>query len=176
MEFIKRGRSGGEIHLSEQLRLGREYDTLWLGPPLERQPEAALRIDTPAPGHASVRIGGRVWTVEWGNSDRVSTQRRVATLPLRAIHFPLRVRGPRPGDRIRLRAGSRKLKRLFGDRRVPLSERGRTPVVTGAEGELLWVTGLEVAHLEVEGGETTTFEIGISESTNGNGGRGSDED
>jgi tRNA(Ile)-lysidine synthase len=61
--------------------------------------------------------------------------------------WPLEVRSWLPGDRIRLRGGSRKLKRLFGDRRIPLSERGRIPVLSDAGGRVLWVWGMAKARL-----------------------------
>lgn len=62
-------------------------------------------------------------------------------LELRAeeVRFPLEVRAWLPGDRIRLRGGTRKLKRLFVDRRVPLSERRSIPVVADRAGRVFWV-------------------------------------
>lgn len=54
-------------------------------------------------------------------------------------------RGWRAGDRIRLAGGTRKLKKLFGDRRIPLSERARLPVLADRSGNVLWVEGLATA-------------------------------
>jgi tRNA(Ile)-lysidine synthetase-like protein len=51
------------------------------------------------------------------------------------------VRGWRPGDRIRSGAGTRKLKRVFADRKVGRSERSGYPLVADAGG-ILWVVGL----------------------------------
>lgn len=56
--------------------------------------------------------------------------------------WPLIVRIRRPGDRVRGRAGSRKLQDLLVDRRVPAERRDAVPVVTDAEGRLLWVPGV----------------------------------
>ena len=58
------------------------------------------------------------------------------------VSWPLELRSWLPGDRIRLRSGSRKLKSLFGDRRIPLSERGGVPVLADAKGRVLWVRGV----------------------------------
>jgi tRNA(Ile)-lysidine synthetase-like protein len=54
-------------------------------------------------------------------------------------------RGWREGDRIRLAGGTRKLKKLFGDRRIPVSERARLPVLADRSGNILWVEGLATA-------------------------------
>jgi tRNA(Ile)-lysidine synthase len=51
------------------------------------------------------------------------------------------VRGWRPGDRIRLGAGTRKLKKVFGDRRVGRSERSCYPLLVDQK-TVLWVVGL----------------------------------
>ncbi|MGH9779721.1 MAG: tRNA lysidine(34) synthetase TilS, partial [Candidatus Acidiferrales bacterium] len=65
--------------------------------------------------------------------------------------FPLVVRHWRPGDRFGAAAGGRpagsrgkKLKTLFQQRRIPLAERARTPVVVSG-GDIIWVRRLGVA-------------------------------
>ncbi|MFW6193725.1 MAG: tRNA lysidine(34) synthetase TilS, partial [Gemmatimonadota bacterium] len=68
--------------------------------------------------------------------------RRRIGVPVDREAFPLTVRGWRDGDRIRTPAGTRKLKRLFNDRRVPLSRRPRIPTLVTASGRTLWVAGL----------------------------------
>jgi tRNA(Ile)-lysidine synthase len=63
------------------------------------------------------------------------------------VRGPLVVRCRRPGDRIQplgLR-GTKKLQDLLIDRKVPRSERDRTPVVADATGRILWVVGHAVA-------------------------------
>ena len=51
-------------------------------------------------------------------------------------HGPLTLRGRQPGDTIRLTGGSRTLKKLFIDRRIPASQRDRIPVVADEQGVL----------------------------------------
>jgi tRNA(Ile)-lysidine synthetase-like protein len=57
--------------------------------------------------------------------------------------LPLVVRGWLPGDRIRTPGGTKTLKKLFVERRVPRSARSRIPVVADAAGRVLWVVGVE---------------------------------
>jgi tRNA(Ile)-lysidine synthase len=58
------------------------------------------------------------------------------------VSFPLSLRFPRPGDRFRPLGlgGSKKLKDLFIDLKVPRSDRAHIPVLTTSE-HLVWVVG-----------------------------------
>ena len=59
---------------------------------------------------------------------------------------PVSVRNRRPGDRLHPlgAAGSRRLKDVLIDRRVPRAERDRLPLLV-AGGEIAWVPGVTVA-------------------------------
>jgi len=58
------------------------------------------------------------------------------------LSFPLLLRNYRPGDRMQPLGmpGSKKLKKLFNEHKVPLPERDRWPVMTSGP-EILWVPG-----------------------------------
>ena len=150
VEFIKGGQSGASVHVGGGLVLRREFDELWLGdpPPTERV-SGILRIEVPGAGEGCVEIGGRSFRVRWAPAKHQAVGKPHDDDDEHAYSFgqedaawPLQVRSWLPGDRIRLRGGSRKLKRLFGDRRISLSERGRIPVLSDAEGRVLWVRGV----------------------------------
>jgi tRNA(Ile)-lysidine synthase len=159
MEFISRGRSGGGVDLGGGLRLERAFDTLVVvgrrgSQGTENRTAAGkeelvfTRADAGA-GAASLCLDGREIRVRWSQDDPVGTvpgcrQRRVA-LSVGPDHYPLRIRGWKPGDRMRTAAGTRKLKKLFGERRVARRERGRTPVLVDRFDRVLWVAGLAVA-------------------------------
>ena len=63
------------------------------------------------------------------------------------LGWPLVARPRRPGDRMRPRGGvgSRKLSDLMIDAKIARSARGGLPIVTAADGALLWVPGLRPA-------------------------------
>ncbi len=73
----------------------------------------------------------------------------------------LLVRNRRPGDKLGLRDGaSKRLKEVFREGRIPLSQRGATPVVVGEKG-VLWVVGVRRAWMSeqrVGGQEFLTIE------------------
>jgi tRNA(Ile)-lysidine synthase len=84
-----------------------------------------------------------------------------------AAPFPWTLRTFRPGDRFRPfgMKGTKKLKDFFIERRVPLQERRRIPLLFSAE-ELLWVCGLRVAEAgRVLPGIREVVEVEIPEIT-----------
>jgi tRNA(Ile)-lysidine synthase len=67
-----------------------------------------------------------------------------AWFDLGALSWPLVLRRPQPGDRMRPRGGrgSRKVADLFIDAKVPRAERSRRLVVASSDDEILFVSGL----------------------------------
>ncbi|WP_010094841.1 tRNA lysidine(34) synthetase TilS [Ornithinibacillus scapharcae] len=61
------------------------------------------------------------------------------------ITLPLHIRFRREGDRMSWKGlnGSKKLKDIFMDAKIPLHERNRWPVVTDNNGEIIWLVGLK---------------------------------
>lgn len=169
VEFIKRGRSGTSVDLAEGFQLWREFDVLWLGSPPRRTPDQVLEIGSADGGNAALSIGGQDYRVDWGpeipgtgpSSAGVPQNDWLTTRRLSRAVFPLRLRGPRPGDRIRLRRGERKLKQLFNELRIPVSERVRRPVLETA-GRVLWVAGIgETTDPRASSADGERFCIGI---------------
>ncbi|ATH94002.1 tRNA lysidine(34) synthetase TilS [Bacillus glycinifermentans] len=72
-----------------------------------------------------------------------------ATSP-KQVHFPLYVRTRQKGDRIKLKGmnGSKKVKDIFIDEKVPLAKRDSWPIVTDAEGRIIWIPGLKKTDFE----------------------------
>jgi tRNA(Ile)-lysidine synthase len=65
--------------------------------------------------------------------------------------LPLTVRSRQPGDRMRLKAGTRKLQDLMVDAKIPRSERDAVPLVVAADGQILWGIGVSGARREADG-------------------------
>jgi tRNA(Ile)-lysidine synthase len=141
LAFIRSGTSGGAIQLAGGLRLERQFDRLVIrlapGTPSADQP---LVIREPRAGRGDAQIGGRRVTVEWSLAN--GTDGVGAAFDPAALQFPLELRAWRPGDRVRTSQGTKKLKKLFVERRLPRSERRRTPVLAQVDGRILWVVGV----------------------------------
>ncbi len=142
VEFTTEAPSGREIHLPNGGRLRREFDLIRLERPPPTVDDVQLRIEptlaTPFDGLA--RIGGLLWRVRAALEDppaQPETDDR-ARLPRRL----LLVRGWKPGARIRTAAGTKKLKSLFLEHRIPPHIRHTLPIVTDESGAVLWIPGL----------------------------------
>ncbi len=70
--------------------------------------------------------------------------RRRALLDANKIQGSLVVRNRRPGDRIRLRSGTKKLQDLFTDRKISREQRDAIPLICD-ENALIWIVG-EAVH------------------------------
>jgi tRNA(Ile)-lysidine synthase len=172
VEFIKGGRSGASVDVGGGLELRREFEELWLGASAAAGVSSTVRIEAPGAGEGSLELAGQGFRVTWASGEQRAVgesgddDQNSYSLGQEDASWPLEVRSWLPGDRIRLRGGSRKLKRLFGDRRIPLSERGRIPVLSDAEGRVLWVRGVAKASLaepSSDGRERAPLNIEIEE-------------
>jgi tRNA(Ile)-lysidine synthase len=66
------------------------------------------------------------------------------------IKLPLVIRTRRNGDRMSLKgmAGTKKLKDIFIDNKIPIQDRDSWPVITDSDGGILWLPGLKKASFE----------------------------
>ncbi len=160
VQFMRRGLSGHSVDPGGGLRLFREYDRLVLSKPGDRVPEDdEVAIPALRPGSGRAVLGGRSYDVSWGRPD--GSPAWTVKMDPGSVRFPLRLRAPRPGDRIRTDAGSRKLKKLLNERRVPRSRRRQVPVLETADGDILWVAGCATALRESDPRATFTIEVGV---------------
>ena len=136
-------RSGQGFDLGGGLRIEREFDKLvFQSAETRTRASDRLSISGIRSGTAMLRLCSRAYRVRWGvDVPPRGGAERVALLVPRD-HYPLTIRGWEAGDRIRLPAGSRKLKRVFGEARIPISARHSIPIVTDSRGTVLWVVGL----------------------------------
>ncbi|MGY0657007.1 tRNA lysidine(34) synthetase TilS [Bacillus subtilis] len=79
---------------------------------------------------------------EHGNAVFITSEKKV--------RFPLTIRTRKAGDRIKLKGmnGSKKVKDIFIDKKLPLQERDNWPIVTDASGEIIWIPGLKKSIFE----------------------------
>lgn len=138
------GRTGSEVVLPGGVCVRVEADTFWVGRAEDRsRPEP---VQLPVPGRVlSPELG---LLVEAAVEPVGLSERRgewEAALDVRWASSPLLLRTRRPGDRIRLSRGSRKLQDLFTDLKVPRWERDRVAVVATEDGVVLWVVGRRVS-------------------------------
>jgi tRNA(Ile)-lysidine synthase len=141
VDFASSGASGRAIDLGGDLTLGVELDRVVLGRALPAVEDRPLTIGDAGPGSGAVVLAGETVPVAWGGDEAVQ-RRRTERFDPEALRFPLIVRSRRPGDRMRLPGGTKKVKKILLESRIPPSERHRVPLVVDAEGEVLWIPGM----------------------------------
>lgn len=112
----------------------------------------------PLPGGYELAVEPALPPSEWSRDEKL-----VAFIDRHAAPFPWTVRTFRPGDRIRPLGvgGTKKVKDLFIDRKVPLDERRRIPLLFAGM-TLLWVAGIQradVALVAAGAGEALRVEL-----------------
>lgn len=128
------GRPGREAHPGAGLWAAREPGGLRLAP---RGPAPAFGGELAAPGILPLPHLGLDLQAEYtGPPPELKAHGPVAWLPAEAVAWPLIVRPPQTGDRLQpLGApGSKPLRRIFTDRKIPAWWRTRSPVVADAGG------------------------------------------
>ena len=162
VEFTRSGMSGRSHSLPGGLMLSREFDRLVLARAVARGSDELLEIGTAGSGEGWFEVDGRRvaarWSLEALAPEWLSEHEAFASA---LIVFPLRFRSWRPGDRIRLPYGSKKLKKVLSEARIPVSGRGQVPVLVDGAERVLWLPGVARASgTEPVPGEDI-FHIGI---------------
>ena len=165
-EFAGSGQSGRRLDLASGLVLTRELDRIVLlcEPSLGETGAVAdtpLSIPGARAGSGDVTLGGRTFTVRWGGPEMSASARD--SVAVTAPDFPLTVRAREAGDRIQLSYGSKKLKKLMLEARIPRSMRSRLPVFVDALGRVLWIPGLARAVSPEAQDDGLVLHIGIDD-------------
>ena len=84
-------------------------------------------------------------------SDNVKNDNNYCRLSASSVSFPLIVRTRRAGDRMAIKgsAGTKKIKDIFIDAKVPKSKRDLWPIVTDSTGKIVWVPGLKKSKFDI---------------------------
>ncbi|WP_288530475.1 tRNA lysidine(34) synthetase TilS [uncultured Secundilactobacillus sp.] len=133
-QFVKRYNS---FYLSKGLKLGKKTDFDQQNMVVSKQWTRLM--------NSAVRVVLKV------DSGWKKSARDTMTVSLAPSDFPLVVRAGVADDQITLKTGGHKtLRRLWIDRHLPVETRSTIPVVTTANGEVLWVLGVQRSARPIE--------------------------
>lgn len=162
--FIETGGSGRTITVGGGLRLSRSFGSIVLRRPATGVTEdRTLTIVDPSPGGGHLSLGGRRYEACWAVG-RLPEWRWVEHFPWPGLGAPATLRAWLPGDRIFMSFGSKKLKKLFAEARIPAHERVQVPVLANARGEIVWVPGIARARNSDSGDSDIHLSIAIQEA------------
>jgi len=114
------------------------------------EPTAPFEMDVASPGTTTLREVGKEVIIEVvdrrGSSFKPGEcPPNVAFFDYQCLHFPLRMRNFRPGDRFQPLGvkGTQKLKEFFVDHKIPRHERPNVPLLISGE-VIAWVAGYRI--------------------------------
>jgi tRNA(Ile)-lysidine synthase len=148
LEFAESSSSGRTLQLGSAFEATLVFDMLRISKVSEESTPDSVYLELNEGSEGTLSWGG--WLFTW-RSDKAETSRR-DSLAAWITYGPCEIRVPNEGDRINPLGGvgSKKLRRLFMEARIPVEERCRFPVVTRGE-DVLWVPGVCRSDVDVPG-------------------------
>ena len=161
LAFTSAGASGHAHPISGTVRLVRSFDRLVFCHTSDLGVDRTFDIEDLGDGRGAFLIGGRDWSVTWSlGQGPVSPW--VERFSVSGLEFPVTLRAWKSGDRMKRSYGSKKLKKIFGEKRVGLEERSRAPVVVDGRERVLWIPGVARSSLLLPGLEDDALMLSVS--------------
>ncbi|PAQ14844.1 tRNA lysidine(34) synthetase TilS [Bacillaceae bacterium SAOS 7] len=148
LQLLKGGSSSGSLDLPDGLKVRREYQQCIFI--FEKEQKEEYEFVLQVGERVAWPFGGEfMLTAEAPTS---LDQDHHFMIDPHMMNLPLYVRTRRQGDKISPKGmnGSKKLKRLFIDEKVPKTKRDQWPIITDHDGEVLWVPGLKKSKYEAK--------------------------
>jgi len=155
------------VNLPGGLIARREYDRLILTRDVAAEAPSPFVIVIAGPGTTMIPEAGIALQMSLVSRDSIShlkTSPDVAVFDADQAPFPLVVRSPQAGDRFRPwgLGGTRKLKKVLIDAKIPFPQRARLPLLI-KDDEILWIVGLRRSSIAPVTAETrSVLEIRVA--------------
>ncbi|MEK3888955.1 tRNA lysidine(34) synthetase TilS [Bacillus sp. FSL K6-3431] len=142
-QLIKSENPSGKMDLPNGLKVIRSYgECRFTFVKVEKTPEYYYELEENShvllPNNLTIQV-------EKVNGDIMKDQEDTLILDPNTIQFPIIARTRRPGDRMKIKGmnGSKKVKSIFIERKIPLQDREDWPIITDNTGQILWIPGLK---------------------------------
>ncbi|MFC7682268.1 tRNA lysidine(34) synthetase TilS [Paenibacillus sp. GCM10028914] len=154
IETVRQGvlqdrRTNWRLDLGGGLTCIREYGEVSFMPkPLERQGNYIYQLKSPDGPDLALPEIGKILRLERMNKeemrDSINMSSGEASFDADQLVFPLTVRCRQPGDKMKIMGlnGSKKVKDILIDEKVPPSVRSMIPIVCDGSGSIVWIPGV----------------------------------
>lgn len=149
LSLLESEHPSGMLHFPNGLHVTRSYNDCTLT--FENEEAIRYRAMIEVPGKITLPTNDAIICEVWTHYKHdVSVEQNQAILDLTNVVFPLNVRTRQDGDRIKLKGtqGSKKLKGVFIEEKVPISKRDSWPIIVDAQDNILWVPLLKRSSFE----------------------------
>ncbi|WP_374718118.1 tRNA lysidine(34) synthetase TilS [Neobacillus sp.] len=145
--LIHYGGPSGELYFPNNLRVIRSYLDLTFQFHQFKGKEYYFELKEPG---SVVLPNEAVIHIQYNSQELQGTHPYQAVFNAEKIKWPIIIRTRKPGDRMTLKGmkGTKKIKDIFIDQKIPLSERDEWPVVTDGDGSIIWLPGLKKSSFE----------------------------
>jgi tRNA(Ile)-lysidine synthase len=145
--IIHHPQPSGQLDFPSGLKVSRSYYSLsFQFQPIEVE---SYQFEMTKPGMIILPDGGEIRS-EYVEGEFPTVNSHNAFFDASSIKWPIIIRSRRIGDRMTIKGmqGSKKLKAIFIDEKVPVQERNMWPVLTDKEGCIIWLPGLKKSSFE----------------------------
>lgn len=160
-DLLRRRNGSASIDFPLRLRVTNIYGQIYLQFGQQPSVKPAHSSLLPVPGEALLPDGTKVEAAIINEAP--AENEATFVFPLDSISLPLHIRVRKAGDRMSVRGlnGSKKLKDIFIDAKIPKNLRDNWPIIADDKGEILWVVGLKKAET-AQNGQGMNIKLKIS--------------
>lgn len=143
LELIHSEQANSKVDLPNGLQIHKAYETIVFQFDQVDQPLFSKLLSVPGQVHLPSGAILRASKIHTGITSQNKHTLLISVDHLEN-HVPFMVRYRKPGDRMYVKGlgGSKKVKNIFIDKKVPLQERDSWPLVVDQEGHVIWIVGL----------------------------------
>lgn len=141
-DLIKSNKSNSIVHLPNNVIVIKSYNELSFSFDDDESSEYEIEID----GRVNLPNGKIIEIVD----ECIDTSNYTIRLSSNEVKLPLYVRNRKDGDRIEVKGlnGTKKVKAIFIDEKIKISDRDSWPVVLDATDKIVWIPGLKKSKLD----------------------------
>jgi tRNA(Ile)-lysidine synthase len=145
--IIHHPQPSGQLDFPNGLKVLRSYHSLSFQ--LQPRKVETYHFEMTEPGKILLPNGGEIRS-EYVEGEIPVANSYTALFNTSSIKWPIIIRSRKIGDRMTMKGmqGSKKLKGIFIDQKVPVQDRNLWPVLTDKEGCIIWLPGLKKSFFE----------------------------
>ena len=142
--LVYSNRANSSVYLPNAVKVIKSYDKIYF----KRETEQIDNYEIELSDYANLPNGKNIRVV----NECSSNSNNYCRLSSNDVVLPLHVRTRKSGDKMRVKGlnGSKKIKDIFIDSKVPLNQRDLWPVVVDSTDKIVWLPGLKKSKFDVQ--------------------------
>lgn len=149
LNLINQGKPSGKLDFPNGLKVYRSYGDLLLSFRKHKSELESYYFILKEPGRIHLPNGRQI-QLQYADKETLQKGANTAVFPAESIKWPIIIRTRKMGDRMTIKGmqGSKKIKDIFIDQKIPLQERNTWPIITDGDDCIIWLPGLKKSAFE----------------------------